>query len=76
MPERTEITTYDDVMHSFSWDSLWALFDGDRDCMHLTHECIDRHRDQGIAVSVRGRHRKLHDPGHIGWTSSRSVLRL
>ena len=30
MPKLTEITTYDDVMHSFSWDGLWALFDGDR----------------------------------------------
>ena len=53
MPKLTEITTYDDVMHSFSWDSLWALFDGDRDCMNLAHECIDRHRDQGIAISVK-----------------------
>ena len=53
MPKLTEITTYDDVMHSFSWDSLWALFDGDRDCMNLAHECIDRHRAQGIAISVK-----------------------
>ena len=38
---------------SFSWDRLWELFDGDRDCMNLAHECIDRHRDQGIAISVK-----------------------
>jgi acetyl-CoA synthetase len=53
MPRLTEITTYDDVMQSFSWDRLWELFDGDRDCMNLAHECIDRHRDQGIAISVK-----------------------
>jgi acetyl-CoA synthetase len=53
MPKLTEITTYDDVMRSFSWDRLWDLFDGDRDCMNLAHECIDRHRDQGIAISVK-----------------------
>ncbi len=53
MPKLTEITTNDDVMHSFSWDGLWALFDGDRDCMNLAHECIDRHRDQGTAISVK-----------------------
>src|SRR5215467_14581 len=40
-------------MRSFAWDSLWALFDGDRDCMNLAHECIDRHRDQGSAISVK-----------------------
>src|SRR5215468_4324139 len=53
MPKLTEITTYDDVMRNFSWDSLWALFDGDRDSMNLAHECLDRHRDQGPAISVK-----------------------
>ena len=53
MPKLIEITTYDDVMRSFSWDSLCALFDGDRDRMNLAHECIDCHRDQGIAISVK-----------------------
>ena len=53
MPKLTEITTYDDVMRSFAWDSLWALFDGDRNCMNLAHECIDRHRHQGSAISVK-----------------------
>ena len=53
MPQLPEITTYDDVMRSFSWERLWALFDGDRDRMNLAHECIDRHRDQGIAISVK-----------------------
>ena len=38
MSKLTEITTYDDVMHSFAWDSLWALFDGDRDRINLAHE--------------------------------------
>src|SRR5215468_9065630 len=49
----TEITTYDDVMRLFSWDRLWALFDGDRDSMNLAHECLDRHRDQGPAISAK-----------------------
>jgi acetyl-CoA synthetase len=53
MSKLTEITTYDDVMHSFSWDGLWALFDGDRNRMNLAHECIDRHRNQGTAISVK-----------------------
>jgi acetyl-CoA synthetase len=49
----TELTTYDDVLQSFSWDRLWALFDGDRDRMNLAHACLDRHRDQGPAISVK-----------------------
>jgi acetyl-CoA synthetase len=53
MPQLTELTTYDDVMRSFSWARLWALFDGDRDHMNLTHECLDHHRDQGTAISVK-----------------------
>ena len=53
MPKLTEITTYDDVMRSFTWDRLWELFDGDRERMNLAHECLDRHRDQGTAISVK-----------------------
>ncbi len=53
MPLLTELTTYDDVMRLFSWDRLWALFDGDREHMNLAHECLDRHRDQGPAISVK-----------------------
>lgn len=37
----------------FSWDSLWALFDGDRERMNITHECIDRHGARGTAISLQ-----------------------
>ena len=53
MPKLTAINTYNEVMRSFSWDRLWELFDGDRDRMNLAHECIDRHRDKGPALSVK-----------------------
>ncbi len=53
MPQLTELTTYDDMLRSFSWGRLWELFDGDRDRMNLAHECLDRHRDQGTAISVK-----------------------
>ena len=52
MPQLTELRTYDDVMRSFSWDRLWALFDGDRNHMNLTHECLDR-------VYARERHQQI-----------------
>ena len=37
----------------FSWDRLWERFDGDRKKMNIAHECIDRHRGRGTAVSVK-----------------------
>jgi len=37
----------------FSWDRLWARFDGNRERMNIAHECIDRHRQRGTAVSIK-----------------------
>src|SRR5690349_13522693 len=73
MPQLTELTTYDDVMRSFSWDRLWELFDGDRDHMNLAHECLDRHRDQGTAISVKfaDGHREHYDYATLSDLSSR-----
>jgi acetyl-CoA synthetase len=73
MPQLTELTTYDDVMRSFSWDRLWALFDGDRERMNLAHECLDRHRDQGPAISVKfaNGHREHYDYVTLSDLSSR-----
>jgi acetyl-CoA synthetase len=53
MPKLTAINTYDEVMRSFSWERLWELFDGDRERMNLAHECLDRHRHTGTALSVK-----------------------
>jgi acetyl-CoA synthetase len=73
MPQLTEVTTYDDVMRSFSWDRLWALFDGDRDRMNLAHECLDRHQDQGTAISIKfaNGHREYYDYATLSELSSR-----
>lgn len=48
-----DLTTYDEVLRGFSWEKLWALFDGNEARMNLAHECIDRHRDKGTAISVK-----------------------
>jgi len=48
-----ELTTYDEVQRGFSWEKLWALFDGSEARMNLAHECIDRHRGKGTAISVK-----------------------
>jgi acetyl-CoA synthetase len=48
-----DLKTYDQVLAGFSWDRLWALFDGNEARMNLAHECIDRHRGKGTAISVK-----------------------
>src|SRR5262249_44103937 len=48
-----DLRTYDEVMRVFSWSKLWELFDGDDARMNLAHECIDRHRHRGTAISVK-----------------------
>jgi acetyl-CoA synthetase len=47
------LRTYDEVQRGFSWDRAWALFDGSEARMNLAHECIDRHRGKGTAISVK-----------------------
>jgi acetyl-CoA synthetase len=48
-----DLATYDEVLRGFSWERLWALFDGDEASMNLAHECLDRHRAKGTAISVK-----------------------
>jgi acetyl-CoA synthetase len=55
-PAPAALTALDDyraVGESFSWDALWALFDGTAERMNLAHECLDRHRGCGTAISVK-----------------------
>ncbi len=47
------INSYPEILRSFSWEKLWALFEGDREVLNLAHECIDRHRHKGTAISVK-----------------------
>ncbi len=53
MPHILDIRDYDALKQTFSWDMLWTLFDGDRERMNIAHECIDRHRVRGTAISVK-----------------------
>lgn len=48
-----QLATYDEVQREFSWEKVWALFDGNEARMNLAHECIDRHRGKGTAISVK-----------------------
>ncbi|HKQ28947.1 MAG TPA: AMP-binding protein [Burkholderiales bacterium] len=48
-----QLATYAEVQREFSWEKVWALFDGNEARMNLAHECIDRHRGKGTAISVK-----------------------
>ncbi|HEY4372180.1 MAG TPA: AMP-binding protein [Burkholderiales bacterium] len=49
----TDIRSYPEALKAFSWDALWELFDGSAERMNLAHECLDRHKDRGTAVSIK-----------------------
>ena len=48
----TDYVSYADAHKNFSKQALWDLFDGDRDHLNLTHECLDRHVGKGRAVRI------------------------
>lgn len=55
MTRLTEFTSYADAQKHYAKDKLWDLFDGDRECFNVAHECIDRHVD-GDNVALRVAH--------------------
>jgi acetyl-CoA synthetase len=48
-----DIRSQPEAQAAFTWEKLWALFDGNAERMNLTHECIDRHAGKGTAVSIK-----------------------
>jgi acetyl-CoA synthetase len=49
----TDYTSFADAQRHFSGTALWALFDGDRDRLNITHECIDRWAGDPARVAIR-----------------------
>ncbi len=52
MPRLTDFTSYADAQRHFSKEALWALFDGSRERLNITHECVDRHPPEQRAISI------------------------
>jgi acetyl-CoA synthetase len=44
--------SYQRAIADFSWDQLWELFDGDKDHLNITHECLDRHPGERVAARI------------------------
>jgi len=55
MTRLTEFASFADAQQHYSKEKLWELFDGDRECFNIAHECIDRHVD-GANVALRIAH--------------------
>lgn len=53
MPRLTDYTSYADAQRHFSFARLWELFDGDRDRLNITHECVDRWAGDTTRVAIR-----------------------
>lgn len=43
MAKLTALTSYADAQANFSSEKLWELFDGNRECLNIAHECVDRY---------------------------------
>jgi acetyl-CoA synthetase len=52
MPSLIDYTSYEEAQRHFTRDALWSLLDGDARSMNLAHECIDRHIDTDLSVTV------------------------
>ena len=68
-----DVRRYPDAREQFRWDALWDLFDGNRESLNLTHECVDRHVGTGTALRIQfadGR-REEHDFAALAEWSSR-----
>lgn len=55
MKKLTDYTLYADAQQHFSSEKLWELFDGDREHLNISHECIDRHASNGNTAVVVAR---------------------
>lgn len=53
MTSLLEIRSHAQALREFSWDALWALFDGDRGRLNLAHECVDRHPAGAPALRIQ-----------------------
>lgn len=56
MAKLTDYSRYSDALAHAGPESLWALFDGDRDRLNIANECITRHADGSGRAAVRIAH--------------------
>ena len=52
MSDLLHVSSYQDALDTFSWEGLWALFDGSRDRLNIASECLDRHEAEATAARI------------------------
>jgi acetyl-CoA synthetase len=50
---RLEYRSFEEAQKNFNWSERWEVFDGDREHLNITHECIDRHPKNDIAIRLK-----------------------
>jgi acetyl-CoA synthetase len=55
-PKLTDYSRYADALAVFSRQRLWELFDGTRERLNISHECVDRHAVDPARVALRIAH--------------------
>lgn len=48
----TDYTRYEDAQRQFRSERLWDLFDGNRQALNITHECVDRHAADADRLAI------------------------
>ena len=56
MTKLTDYSSYAEAQAHFSRAGLWELFDGDEKSLNIATECIDRHVDSGLTITVLSKH--------------------
>lgn len=54
--------TAKEAFEQFSWQDMWALFDGNQDRLNITHECIDRHDPEAVAARIAFANGRIDEP--------------
>jgi acetyl-CoA synthetase len=56
MAKLSQYARYADARAHADSKAVWELFDGDRDCLNIAHECVIRHADGSGRAAVRIAH--------------------
>lgn len=52
----------EEAQRAFSWDALWALFDGTEERLNIAHECLDRHDPDAVAARIAFADGRVDEP--------------
>jgi len=65
--------TYKDAVEHFQWKERWEVFDGTKENFNITHECVDRHPADELAIRIKfdDRHTESYTFGQMSSLTSK-----